>query len=78
MRPWRVSISPLASVDETNPDAVELYEFDSYEGDYYYAPTGGRLYKVSRDAIRLPAGFEGVVYFPSRPSCPLPAAYRIT
>ena len=54
----------IGLVDETNPDAVELYEFDSYEGDYYYAPTGGRLYKVSRDAIRLPAGFEGVVYFP--------------
>ena len=36
----------IGLVDETNPDAVELYEFDSYEGDYYYAPTGGRLYKV--------------------------------
>lgn len=68
----------IGLVDETNPDAVELYEFDSYEGDYYYAPTGGRLYKVSRDAIRLPPGSKGSSISPSRPSCPPLAACRIT
>ena len=50
--------------DETNPSAVEYYEFDSYEGDYYYAPFGEKLFRVSRDAVRLPAGFEGFIYFP--------------
>lgn len=54
----------IGITDETNPEAVEIYEFDSYEGDYYYAPQGSRLFKVSRDAVYFPAGFEGYVYFP--------------
>jgi len=54
----------IGITDEANLEAIEIYSFDSYEGDYFYSPHGTQLYKVSRSEISLPAGFEGFVYFP--------------